>query len=229
MMDNLEFFKTSLEAAEPMVVADAQAGLCILVGAYVVDADGRVFSQRRSKTRRFCPGYWDNVGGHVEAGETLHQALAREMMEETGWALDRILFCFGRRFWRDDRGQNVEYLVIATAQGNLTTPRLETDKVDKTAWITRHQIDTVLENGTAEDRDSQRRIFEHVFDLLKNLIDSGFVRSISRDGKVVVLEKDGARYIIRDAAKSTGGSTADFYRAGSGSIDVKIRLGQEVP
>jgi len=58
----------------------------------------------------------------------------------------------------------------------------------------------------------------------KNLIDSGFTRSISKDGKAIILEKDGARYILRDGAKSTGGATADYYKPGSTSIDLKIRL-----
>ncbi len=59
----------------------------------------------------------------------------------------------------------------------------------------------------------------------KNLVDSGFTRSVSKDGKAIILQKDGAKYILRDAAKSTGGPTADYYKAGSNSIDLKIRLG----
>lgn len=63
----------------------------------------------------------------------------------------------------------------------------------------------------------------------KNLIDSGFTRSVSKDGKAIILEKDGARYILRDAARSTGGPTADFHKPGSNSIDLKIRLQQGAP
>ena len=63
----------------------------------------------------------------------------------------------------------------------------------------------------------------------KNLMDSGFTRSLSRDGKAIILEKDGAKYILRDGAKSTGGPTADFYKAGSTSADMKIRLKQGAP
>jgi hypothetical protein len=63
----------------------------------------------------------------------------------------------------------------------------------------------------------------------KNLINSGFTRSMSKDGKAIILEKNGARYILRDGAKSTGRPTADFYKAGSTSADLKIRLEQGSP
>jgi len=58
----------------------------------------------------------------------------------------------------------------------------------------------------------------------KNLIDSGFTRSLSKDGKAIILEKNGVKYILRDGAKSTGGPTADFYKPGSSAADLKIRL-----
>jgi RHS repeat-associated protein len=52
-------------------------------------------------------------------------------------------------------------------------------------------------------------------DFEKNLFDSGWARSVSKDGKTIILQKDGAKYVLRDGAKSTGGPTADYYKAGS--------------
>ncbi|MCB1207684.1 MAG: hypothetical protein KDK97_00090 [Verrucomicrobiales bacterium] len=68
--------------------------------------------------------------------------------------------------------------------------------------------------------DVSKAIFE------KNLIDSGWARSVSKDGKTIILQKDGAKYVLRDGAKSTGGPTVDYYKPGSQGIDVKIRLEQ---
>jgi 8-oxo-dGTP diphosphatase len=39
---------------------------------------------KRAAGRRFYPGEWDLIGGHVEAGETPEEALTRELREEIG-------------------------------------------------------------------------------------------------------------------------------------------------
>ena len=43
-----------------------------------------VLLARRSSRRRTYPNCWSFPGGHVEAGETLDDALARELQEEMG-------------------------------------------------------------------------------------------------------------------------------------------------
>lgn len=59
----------------------------------------------------------------------------------------------------------------------------------------------------------------------QNLIDAGYKPTVAPNGpNVVTYELNGARYVVRDAAKSTGGPTADFYPAGSRDFTLKIRL-----
>lgn len=80
----------------------------------------------------------------------------------------------------------------------------------------------ITKGGSVANRatDVTRSQFE------RNLTDAGWARSVSKDGKVTIFEKDGSRYMVRDNAKSTGGPTADFYKAGSDKADLKIRLDQ---
>jgi mutator protein MutT len=56
--------------------------MTILVAGGLIVRDGRVLLGRRAAHKRICPNTWDLIGGHVEAGETLGQALIRELSEE---------------------------------------------------------------------------------------------------------------------------------------------------
>ena len=54
------------------------------VGAVIVDPDGRLFLARRGPQAKNERGLWEFPGGSVEFGETLAEALKREMREEYG-------------------------------------------------------------------------------------------------------------------------------------------------
>lgn len=54
------------------------------VGAIIVDQAGRVFLAKRGPKAQNERGLWEFPGGAVEFGETLHNALIREIREEYG-------------------------------------------------------------------------------------------------------------------------------------------------
>jgi len=74
--------------------AENEGRECV-IGAVIVNAQGQAFVQKRSQERRLFPGCWDIVGGHVEPGETLLETLQREIAEETGWHLTRVVAILG--------------------------------------------------------------------------------------------------------------------------------------
>ena len=62
-----------------------------VVHLYLFDPQGRLYLQKRSRSKDTCPGLWDSsVGGHLGAGETPAQALEREAREELGIALHEL-------------------------------------------------------------------------------------------------------------------------------------------
>ncbi len=58
------------------------------VGAIIVDDAGRVFLAQRGPKAKNERGLWEFPGGSVEFGETLRDALAREIREEYGVTID---------------------------------------------------------------------------------------------------------------------------------------------
>jgi mutator protein MutT len=59
----------------------------VLVVVGIIERQGRILICRRKKENAALGGYWEFPGGKVETGETLTQALIREMQEELGLAV----------------------------------------------------------------------------------------------------------------------------------------------
>jgi len=65
--------------------------------------DDQVLMARRNANRRLYPGTWSFPGGHVETGETLEQALIRELAEEIGVLVNDARFLTRIDVSSDDR------------------------------------------------------------------------------------------------------------------------------
>ncbi len=56
-----------------------------VVHLHVLNSEGALYLQKRADNKDIQPGKWDtSVGGHVDFGEEIEQALRREVREELG-------------------------------------------------------------------------------------------------------------------------------------------------
>lgn len=122
------------------------------MGALVRDGQNRVFVHRRTPDRRLLPGTWDIPGGHVEPGETLEAALAREIEEETGWTLRRIESVVADWEWTYDGVTRRERDYLVYVDGDLAAPRLEVGKQDRFDWVGRDNVELMMVGRTDGDR-----------------------------------------------------------------------------
>jgi mutator protein MutT len=124
-------------------------------GAIIRNEEGRVFVQRRTRTRRVLPGIWDIVGGHLEPGESPEGALAREIREETGWELRRVGRLIADWEWEYDGVVRRELDYLVEVDGDLSAPRLEAEKHDAFAWVGPGEVDLLMEGR--DDGDHRLR------------------------------------------------------------------------
>jgi 8-oxo-dGTP diphosphatase len=61
-----------------------QGQIAKTVGALLINPDGKVLLGLRAPWKKAWPNYWDTIGGRVEEGESLDEALIREIREEVG-------------------------------------------------------------------------------------------------------------------------------------------------
>lgn len=117
-----------------------------VVGALIRDPYDRIFVQRRSPGRRLFPDCWDVVGGAVEEGESLLDALRREIAEETGWRLRHVLARVAHEQWTADGLRHIESGYVVEVDGDLSAPALEHDKHTEFTWIAAEDVALLDEN-----------------------------------------------------------------------------------
>lgn len=131
--------------------AEADGRRCV-VGAVIINSFGEVFLQRRAPNVRLFPGCWDIVGGHVELGETLYAALAREIDEETGWRLATIKRLVRVFDWEGNDGERKREIdVLATVDGELTRPRIEYEKFTEGRWLDEIGLRKLVDQADTDD------------------------------------------------------------------------------
>jgi 8-oxo-dGTP diphosphatase len=134
-----------------------------------VGDDGRIFFQKRSAQRKLFPNTWDIVGGHLEPGETVAEALRREVLEETGWRIFAVLAVVGDYIFTGNDGvdrHETDFLV--RVDGDLERPRLEAGKHTEFRWLGRDELDVLDASGDVND-GVIRRIAEDGFAVLHTL------------------------------------------------------------
>ena len=128
------------------------AGLRCVAAGVIVDEARRALVLRRAPSARHLPGLWDIAGGHVEPGESVEQALRREVIEETGWTVvgepSLVFLCD----WQLAPGKpRREFDFLVSVAGDLAGPRLSPAEHVRHRWITREEIALFNENEGADD------------------------------------------------------------------------------
>lgn len=144
----------SFEAHELLAAqkrAEAEGRQCV-VGAVVINARNQAFVQKRSANRRLLPNCWDVLGGHVEPGETIEAALRREIREESGWELSRIVRTIYELDWETEQGEKMhEFDFLVSVSGDLEHPQLEWTKNSEFRWLGLAEIEILKENRPPDD------------------------------------------------------------------------------
>lgn len=99
-----------------------------VVHLHVVNIADQIFLQKRSMKKQIQPGKWDTaVGGHIQSGEQLEDALKREAFEELGLTNYEVRF-IGKYIWETEVESE---LVFAFAARLESVPKINRDEIDE--------------------------------------------------------------------------------------------------
>jgi 8-oxo-dGTP diphosphatase len=113
-----------------------------LAASAAVIRDGRVLIVRRGGT--FGRGIYTLPGGVVEAGETLTEAVIREVQEETQVAIEPVALAgYREMIMRDDDGKTARHFVIVcfAARWIAGEPVPDQAEIAEAAWRLPEELD----------------------------------------------------------------------------------------
>lgn len=114
-----------------------------VVHLHLFDSAGRLYLQRRPEWKDIQPGKWDTaVGGHVDYGESVEQALLREAREELGIKVDNPEFIASYVFESEREKELVNVFKLVT-----DTPPTPSDELDGGRFWTAAEIASALGQG----------------------------------------------------------------------------------
>jgi 8-oxo-dGTP diphosphatase len=136
----------------------------VITACAFIHKEGKLFLAKRAATKAFLPNKYELVGGHVEFGETLEQALAREIQEEI--RLDVIIerpFHAFTYLAKDETEHVVEIDYFARMKDESEEIHLNPEDHSEYHWITEEEIDQYL-----DPEDDETKAIREGFYLLKS-------------------------------------------------------------
>lgn len=129
-----------------------------VVHCLVTDFDGRILLQLRSRDKDIQPGKWDtSVGGHVALGESIQEAVRRELREEIGLDARQTDLRFLYRYvMRSDVESELVHTYACLSEGPFERQESE---IEELRFWTRAEIEGSLGKGlfTPNFEDEFRR------------------------------------------------------------------------
>ena len=109
-----------------------------VVHLHIINEKGDIYLQKRSMKKDLLPGKWDTaVGGHVDFGEKIEDALKRETFEELGISKFKARF-LGSYVWESPRERELVFSFLCTSHDAID---IHNDEVDEGRFWSRKEIE----------------------------------------------------------------------------------------
>jgi len=125
------------------------------VHVFLVDTQGRIYLQKRARTKQEYPGTWDSsAAGHLAAGEGYDSAAARELAEELG--VEAPLQAIVKLPASQQTGFEHTVLYVADYRAARSAPTPNPEEIEEGRFFSEREIETLLADRPEEATPSLR-------------------------------------------------------------------------
>ena len=120
------------------------------VAAFVINDKGQVLLQKRSANKRFSPNKWGICAGHVDAYESLENAIIREIKEEIGIDINpnKLIPLKGKKVSIRKTNSHITYFYYIKLNLNEEDFIIQKEELSEVKWF---DINEVIEMIKSKD------------------------------------------------------------------------------
>lgn len=112
-----------------------------VIHLHIINGKGDIFLQKRSASKDVQPGRWDtSVGGHVDPGENIEEALLREASEEAGLVGFEYEF-IQKYLWKSEREREMVHSYLTHTE---QLPQIDPEEIDEGRFWSREEIEAKM-------------------------------------------------------------------------------------
>lgn len=117
------------------------------VSCWIMNEKGEVLVQKRAGEKRRNPNKWAKTGGQVDSGETVEEAIYREVKEELGIEIPKEQIEIDSVYKSDDKNKRFVYNYIFVVDYKLEDYILQKEEVADVKYFTIEELEEIRKNN----------------------------------------------------------------------------------
>ncbi len=117
------------------------------VSCWIMNEKGEILLQKRAATKRRKPNVWAKTGGQVDSGESVEEAIFREVKEEVGIEIPKEQIKTMDIRKSDDKNKRFSYNFIFIVNYKIEDYVLQKEEVSEVKYFTIEDIEIAKKNN----------------------------------------------------------------------------------
>ena len=143
---------------------------CRIVFCWLMNEKGEILLQKRTPTKKKNPNKWGKTGGQVSAGETVEEAICREVKEEIGIEIPKEQIKVIDIHKSNDKNKRFQYNFLFVVNYKIEDYVLQKEEVAEVKYFTIEELEKAKKNNDINYTfcNWNEEDFEREINLLKN-------------------------------------------------------------